>query len=150
MKTTREQLKAMIKELLLEVLREGLDAQVSAKAAAPRRPTFDPRLDTPVAHVRKPTDALRETIKRESAGSSVMAAILSDTAQTTLPTQLSHGDSMGIAGSAGFGSRDRAPVQQEQFEGDPAEIFGAGARQRPDGSTHWAELAFMPTHKKAA
>lgn len=158
MRTTREQLKALVKELLLEVLQEGLGASLGQPAHSTvqpvreRRQQFDPRLDTPLAGGRRPTAALRETIRRESAGSSVMAAILSDTAQTTLPTQLSHGDVMGIPAEGGARpiSRNSAPVQQEQFHGDPADVFGAAAEQRPDGSSHWADLAFMPSQKKAA
>ena len=150
MKATREQLKALVKELLLEVLREGIGGNPAPVAALParqaegrRRPSFDPRLDTPVGGRPPTTPTLREAVRREAGGSSVMAAILSDTAQTTLQEQLSHGDSMG---SQSVG----APVQQEQFYGDPADVFGAAAEQRADGSSHWADLAFMRPAKKAA
>lgn len=155
MKASREQLKSLVKELLLEVLQEGLGAQpVAARPSIPvveRRQRFDPRLDTPLAGGRRPTASLRETIRREAGGSAVMAAILSDTAETTLPTQLSHGDSMGVPSEGGPRpiSRHSAPVQQEQFHGDPADIFGAAAEQRADGSSLWADLAFMPSKKAA-
>lgn len=165
MKTSREQLKALVKELMIEALTEGLGAGLQQartmpiRSASPERVSerrapvnnrqrlaFDPRLDTPIQG-RTPSDALKETIKRESGGNPVMADILADTAMTTLPSQLSHGDSMG--GSSGI-SRDHLSTQQEQFHGDPAEVFGEAAQMRDDGSSHWADLAFMTPGKKSA
>ena len=174
MKTSRDQLKALMKEILIEILSEGL-GNVPAPRANPmprtpggptgrvneqrqaqpgrRRPDFDPRLDTPVG-ARTPTDALKEAVKREAGGNPIMADILADTAMTTLPTQLGAGDSMGQPmvgnGVQASLSRNHAPTQQEQFHGDPAEIFGEAAQMREDGSSHWADLAFMPSGKKPA
>lgn len=169
MKASRDQLKALMKELLLEILSEGLPIAQPGMVRMPvppspgrppiqterrlgngrRSPQFDPRLDTPVGG-RTPTDHLKETIRRESGGNPIMADILADTAMTTLPSQLSQGDSMGqpMAGGPMPMSRDHVPNQQEQFHGDPAEIFGMGGEMRADGSSHWADLAFMGTGKK--
>lgn len=149
MKTTRDQLKALVKEILVEVLQEGIGQQRQARRAVPptqvpRRSTFDPRLDVPLQGGRRPTDFLKEAVKRESGGNAVLADILADTALTTLPTQLSHGDSMGRPVASGA-----APTQQEQFVGDVADVFGEGAEMRADGSSHWADLAFMAPKKAA-
>jgi len=158
MKATRDQLKGLVKELLLEILQEGLGqqraampisrrGQVAAVEGKRRRPTFDPRLDTPVGN-RTPTEALKEAVRLESGGNAIMADILADTAMTTLPSQLSGGDSMGrpTPGGAASVSRTTAPVQQEQFAADPSDIFD-GAQVRADGSSHWADLAFMSGKK---
>lgn len=151
MKATRDQLKALVRELMIEILSEGLmpvsaprasgrpivgsQTEQRQPAGGRRRPTFDPRLDSPVGSGRTPTDALKEAIKREAGGNPVMADILADTAMTTL------GGSML--------SRDHMPGQQEQFQGDPTEIF-EGGQMREDGSSHWADLAFMSVGKKSA
>lgn len=158
MKMSRDELKAIVKGLLVELLSEGLGTVGLAEAHAPatgarsgvgggvreqrpaarRPPAFDPRLDTPVAGGRQPTDALRETIKRESGGNPLMADLLADTAMTTLPAQLAHGDS-GAPRSGGA----HGPAQQEQFHGAPEEVFG-------DGAGRWADLAFAEPKKKSA
>lgn len=157
MALSRAELKQVIKELLVEILSEGL-GNVQAAARRPlapgrvpiagvsesrqrpngrRQPSFDPRLDTPVGNNRKPTHALKEAIKRESGGNSVMADILADTAVTTLPTMLSHGDT----GTPMPGATAPGPTQQEQFHGTPESVFGEETAGR------WADLAFMPTKK---
>lgn len=161
MKTSRDQLKAIVKECLLEILSEGLgNVQAAAyrppapggvpikgrvseqRSAGQRRPAFDPRLDTPLPEGRQPTDALKEAIQRNSGGNPLMADILADTAMTTLPTMMAHGDTGNPDGSGGPSiSRDHATVQQEQFNGMPDEVFG--------GSSNWADLAFGPGDKKS-
>lgn len=170
MKASREQLKALMRELLLEILAEGLPiaqttqpgmvrppqgrlpiqgVQTEARLANGRRkPQFDPRLDSPVGG-RTPTDALKDAVMREARGNPIMADILADTAMTTLPSQLSQGDSMGGGGGFEPPSRQHAPNQVEQFNGDPADVFGAAAEMRADGSSHWADLAFMGPGKKS-
>ena len=165
----RSELKSIIKECLVEILNEGLGGQSFGPASvgqplvsgavteqrmnsARRRPAFDPKLDTPLGKGRQPTDHLRETIQRESGGNPVLADMLADTAMTTLPAQLAHGDTgtppPGSRGSSVV-SRDHAAVQQEQFNGNPDEVFGEGGALRVDGSSHWADLAFMGTSKKS-
>jgi len=148
MKLTREGLKAIVKELLLEVLREGIGGPVPTSSTSsparlqpgpqrPRRQAFDPALDTPVV---RQSDSLREAIRRESGGNPVMADILADTAATTLREQLSHGEPVEGRPSAGH---------VEQFNGEVSDVFGASAGEG-DGSSHWADLAFMPSMKKTA
>lgn len=158
MKTTRDQLKSLIKECLIEILSESSGnvqaprpavgrQQISGAAVSEsrRRPTFDPRLDVPVTRSRQTPEQFREAVKREAGGNPVMADILADTARTTLPSMMSHGDS-----GPGYGSSPPPLSQQEQFHGTPEEVFGEAAMMRPDGSSHWADLAFAPAVKKTA
>jgi hypothetical protein len=168
MKASRDQLKALMKELLIEILSEGLGNVSNAARPVPmgrsptgkvgtvvsngrKKPEFDSRLDTPVGGGRTPTDALKEAVKREAGGNPIMAAILADTAMTTLPTQLGAGDAMGMPMPGGGMAPGSAPQmsQREQFHGEVSEVFGDGGQMRDDGSSHWADLAFMTSKKLA-
>lgn len=173
MKTSRDQLKALMKEILVEILNEGLGGvSASPSAGRPqqasgrptvgeqtqrqgngrRKPAFDPNLDTRVTGGFSPSNTLKEAIRIEAGGNPLMADILADTAMKTLPTQLANGDRMGqpsVGSSMSPSSFGGSPgAGQEQFNGDPAEMFEGGAA-RSDGSSHWADLAFMPTKKLA-
>lgn len=157
MKVNREQLKALIKECLVELLVEGLgNVPVSAGPVArrapiagvaeqrrrqPQRPGFDPRLDTPVSPGRAPSNALKEAVKREAGGNPIMEAIFADTARTTLPSMLSHGD-VGTPPAGSSGAGGHVISQQEQFHGAPEQVFGE------DSVGRWADLAFMDTPGK--
>ena len=160
----------LVKECLLEILSDGLGSGLQESvnrghASQPRqhmglgrlsseqharlpgnrnRPVFDPNLDTPIGNRPPPTSALKEAIKREAGGNSVLADILADTAATTLQAQLNAGDGGPSAGSMSPGGG------QEQFHGNPDEVFGPAATMRADGSSHWADLAFAPSNKKSA
>lgn len=154
MKMSRDHLKAIVKECLLEILSEGLGdiPQLSIRKqpstfaehrARRMKQDYDPRLDAPVSPGRAPTMALKDAIKREAGGNPIMESIFADTARTTLPSQLAAGDSGPVTegGSGGFAK----PVQQEQFNGSPEDVFGDEVASR------WANLAFMePASKKTA
>jgi hypothetical protein len=164
---SRSDLKLIVKQCLLEILGEGLAGEplIEQHRAAPnrtqingsagaqrssnarRRPEFDPRLDTPVGRGRQQNSVMKQAIKEGSGGNPILAEMLTDTAHTTLPTQLSHGDSMGsqLPGSVSHGI-----IQQEQFDGTPEDVFGEVAAPRADGSSHWADLAFASPFKKSA
>lgn len=157
---TRDQLKTIIREIFLELLSEGFGSMSKIQSSTQRsfmpeqtvngrrRPKFDSRLDTPIDKSRIPTNALKEAIKLEANGNSVLADIFADTAVTTLASQLAQGDQLGVPGvGTATISRNSAPTQQEQFAGSPDEIFGDGGRLREDGSSHWADLAFMSNKK---
>lgn len=156
MKMSRDQLKALVKECLLELLSEGLGdvARLPARQA-PRAPIagvseqrsrarprqdYDPRLDTPIGS-RTPTSALKDAIKREAGGNPIMESIFADTARTTLPSQLAAGDTGGMGG----GVAPTGPAQEEKFNGTPEQVFGEETASR------WADLAFMdgPSKKTA-
>lgn len=145
---TRGQLKSLVKECLLELLRDGLGdtQQVLAppmpqrqavagmqESRAPQQKKFDPRLDTPIG---KPKPAVpMQAIKQVAAGNSVMESIFADTAATTLVEQAQSGDRGGATTSM------PALSQTEHFNGNPEDVFG-------EASAHWASLAFMELPKK--
>lgn len=148
MKMSREQVKALVKECLLELLSEGLGnvshlarrdpvaiAGVAESLNRRNKPQFDPRLDTPVGSGRQPTNALKDAIKRESGGNAIMESIFADTARTTLPAQLAAGDS-------GSSVAPQALAQEEKFAGTPEQVFGEETASR------WANLAFMDSPSK--
>lgn len=151
MKTSREELKSLVKVLLVEVLREGLGGlqpasprrDVAVEARSSKRRAFDPRLDVPASR-RAQSDAMREAVRREAGGNPMLADILADTAVTTLPTQISHGDS----GSPG-GEPHPGMQMHEQVSGELSDVFGAVADAREDGTSYWADLAFTPSKKQA-
>lgn len=143
MKMARAQFKALVKECLLEILKEGLGHAADQTTTTmpprqapitPRRLTFDPALDRPA---RVATPFMKEAIKHEAAGNPIMEAIFADTAKTTLPAMLAGGDN----GS----SSSPAVSQQEQFVGTPEQVFGEETTSR------WSNLAFAtgPTKKTA-
>lgn len=167
MALTRSELKLLIKDILVEILSEGL-GNVQAAASRPlppgrapiqgtmregrqngngrRRPEYDSRLDTPMAGGRKPTEMLRDQIKANSGGNPIMASILADTAMTTLPKLV--GDrSLGSAalaeGGGGGGSGGQGIAQVEQINGTPEQVFGEETASR------WADLAFAAPKKLA-
>jgi hypothetical protein len=131
MKLSRDDLKKIVKECLVEILDEGLSGaltehrrpQVSESPKQQR--TIGMRQQRPTG----PSPEVAEAIKRNAGGNPLMEAILADTAATTLPEMIK-GDSSGIAG-AGL----------EHFDGTPEEVFG-------DGSSRWADLAFATPQKK--
>lgn len=157
MKMTREQLKAFVKECLLELLSEGLgdvshlsarresistrapiSGVVESRNRVRRASDYDPRFDTPVGTGRRPTDALKAAVKENAQGNPVMESIFADTARTTLASQLAHGDiGTPSPGAGGSGGAPQGPVQQEQFSGSPEQVFGEESVSR------WANLAFM-------
>src|SRR5581483_1340897 len=164
MPRTRGELKALVKELIVEVLSEGLgNVQASASRLVPhaqaqgsvrenrtrtnggrRQPGFDPRLDTPLPGGRQATAELKDRIKANAGGNPIMESILADTAVTTLPKLVSD-RSLGqtaveLAGGAG---QARGIPQVEQINGTPEQVFGEETASR------WADLAFMATKKTA-
>lgn len=131
---SRDQLKEIVKECLVEILSEGVGnagnlltsrrSPVTEQRTRRPRQDYDPRLDSPVNGNRQPTSALKDAIKREAGGNPIMESIFADTARTTLPSQMA-----GENGSPGS--------QTEQFSGEPDEVFGE------EVSSRWANLAFM-------
>src|SRR5271157_3355194 len=113
MVVSKAELKAIVKQCLVEILNEGLGNLQSSVGRSNGRPSlrgavqeghqmngkkkhdFDPGLDAPLAGGRIPTDVLKQAIKQEAGGNVILANILADTAMTTLPTQLASGDKMG-------------------------------------------------------
>jgi len=153
MKFSREQLRALVKDILVEILNEGLgtlsqqsplDTRITgvAESRSTRRQqshkqNFDPRLDTPLSNEKQLTENFKKTVKAVSGGSQIMESIFADTAQTTLQQQIAHGDSSPTPSNSTAGK----PVQQEQFAGRPEDVFAGSANK-------WAALAFAGSDKK--
>ena len=155
---TRQQLKSIVKECLLEILREGLGpANMGAQSAPIITSTMQKQgsqamllkqqaqlnkkrvspLDSPATPYNHRTNFnaknMSEAIRRESNGDKVMESIFADTARNTLPTMLSNGDS---SMSSDSGRSAHSIAQQEQFVGSPEQVFGE------DAASKWANLAF--------
>jgi len=119
-KISREALKNIVKECLIEILQEGIGA--FPKRVVPQQQT-EIRKIVPQQRP-KQSPALLNAIKEVSGGNDIMAEIFADTAKTTLPNMLSEG-------SEGNPSLNNV----EQFNGAPEEVFGEAA-------STWADLAF--------
>lgn len=162
MKMKREDLKALIKECLVEVLTEGLGPQPQLTEALDRshddgerahmgvgrlndqqrqtlhrrKPAFDPRLDAPVYKGSSPiasqTNQLMASVARTAAGGDNIMEAI--LADTAATTLQQQDGHSGARGSSG-------PAMTEQINGTPEEVFGA------DRAQLWTQLAFMPTKK---
>lgn len=168
MAVSRNELKAIVKELLVEVLSEGLGnvqatsyrppapgrvpvspvggSKVPSSSRGRRSLPFDPALDVPLGGGRRVSEAAKAFPR--GPGQQIMSEIFADTAANTLPSlasdaQLGRND---ISEGSSPGSSFHAPPgmgSTEKINGLPEEIFGEEAAGR------WADLAFMPTKKSA-
>lgn len=155
-KLSRLQLKALVKECLVELLQEGLGSgasqsmgvtlpvtEVKRQQVAQQQKRRISPLDMPATvqgqnYRGGPSGALAEAVRQTAGGNSVMADILADTAMTTLQEQIAN------ESSAERGSASRVQ-QQEQINGTPEEIFGTQMTSK------WADLAFAtPPSKKSS
>lgn len=139
MKISRQELKKIVKECLVEILNEGLSGELSVTEAASHRQLRQTlrkgsRVNEQHSRMPSPTAALQDAIKREAGGNPLMEEIFADTAMNTLPRMISAGDN----GSSFLPS----VAQQEQFVGTPEEHFGE------DVASKWAMLAFANTPKR--
>lgn len=134
MKTSRDQLKSIVKECLIEILAEGMGStkQVTESLQANGNLYGRQSLKTAAQPQRQQSAALKEAIKRESGGNRVMESILADTAVRTLPSMLNSGDPRQNAGPAAQTPGAGVP----QFNGSPEQVFGE------EVASKWADLAF--------
>ena len=141
MKTSRAELKAIVKECLVEILQEGLgnggsftSQMVPAMSQSKHVFSEKGRIQRTEATNRSPAPALREAVRREAGGNKVMESILADTAASTLPKMLQN-----------EGRKQPVPtgtVEQIVAAVNPEELFGS------DITSKWADLAFMDSVKK--
>jgi hypothetical protein len=126
-KVTKSQLKTIVKECLLEILKEGLGNSLLRTEQETTVPKNIPERATK----RSPSSSLMTAIKAEARGNPIMAEIFADTAANSLPKMLSE--------RSGNPSSD-----EEQFHGNPEDVFG------DDVASKWANLAFSasPKNKK--
>jgi len=145
MKTTKNELKQIVKECLIEILAEGVGSALPAvnesrrvSQTAPLKKSVHPsevsRRSTD--RMRMPSTALKEAIKLESGGNQMMAAILADTAAKSLPSML-ESDTPGKFAPAPTGA-----VEKIVASAAPEDLFGEEAASK------WASLAFADVPKK--
>lgn len=138
---TKQQLKNIVKECLVEILAEGIGPStkpaLQEAAAKPQRQLTSVKQATAPRrgdHV-KYGHTMAETIKRESKGNPVMASILADTAMNTLPSMMNETTRQQPPPPAGS-------IESIVASAAPEELFG------DEASSKWAQLAFMETPKK--
>jgi len=138
---TKKELKAIVKECLVEILAEGIGSSTGSaineakKVSAKATPSVSTVMRQNASRVKiqppAPTAALKEAIRQNAGNNDVMAAILADTAATTLPTMLEN-DGSRSARPAPTGAAERVVASYA-----PEELFGEEAASK------WADLAFM-------
>lgn len=138
---TKQQLKDIVKECLVEILAEGIGSstrsslqeatQKSQKRVINAKSAPLPRRGENVKY----GQTMAETIKRESKGNPVMASILADTAMNTLPSMINEGTRQQPPPPAGS-------IESIVANAAPEDLFG------DEASSKWAQLAFMETPKK--
>lgn len=143
-KLTRSDLKAIVKECLVEILVGGIgDLQRSSvtnlqqNILAQQPSMLESNKQQLQLTPRRPPLQMRDAIKRESGGNKVMESILADTAVSTLPKM------MQSEGRPHFQPSDRRGIaEQIVATAEPDEIFGE------DATSKWASLAFMETPQR--
>jgi hypothetical protein len=140
MKMTRNELKDLVKECLVEILSEGMGNSAKLKesfAFQEKKAQKKPADMISYGQRNQIMDKKRisEVIKTESKGDPILAAILADTASTTLPNMLmneGHNHTPQPVGS----------VERIVASTNPEELFG------DEAASKWAALAFMDVSKK--
>lgn len=144
MKLTKNDLKQIVKECLVEILSEGMGASLPTvneiKKQIPKKRDVMPHssavLRQNAERARMPSNALKEAIKIESAGNPIMASILADTAANSLPSML-ESDVPGKFTPMPTGTAERVVASAA-----PEDLFGE------EVASKWANLAFAPSPKK--
>ena len=152
---TKNELKSIIKECLVEILVEGMgtSAADSINESKKRLSQSQKQHTTAVSTVLRNNasrvkignqkasppvlnPSIKEAIIREAGGNDVMASILADTAEKTLPAMMEN-DKTKLVPSAAGGSVERLVAST-----NPEDLFGS------ETTSKWAELAFMSTTSK--
>jgi len=148
-KLSRDELKSIVKECLVEILSEGLVSSSSKIAESKSlrqalpRPAMANKMPDQAEFRRKLAENTRvgpasqvnthaQTIARVTSDP-ILADILADTANTTLVQMIQAEKNPGLA-SLREGSVDQATLKVANS--DPADLF--------EGAGNWANLAFMP------
>ena len=144
-KLSRDLLKGIVKECLIEILSEGLSQDTLNEVVSRPRKTKS----TPAQRRRAPdlinmapqqdnNQAIEKKIQRAAGGNSIMESILRDTAKNTLPNMLASEN------------RDTAGMVQRTTRGDSATKAMAQADPMAifEGASNWATLAFSNSPKE--
>ena len=137
-KMSRNQLKSLIKECLVEVLIEGLNTsssesflqEVKTKKISPKRKTTASRTRPALDNVRF-DQRVNESVNA-CTNDPILGNILADTARTTLQEQITE---EGKSSHLHQVSMNGDPAAQAASSGDPVDMFGEAAN-------NWAALAF--------
>lgn len=132
MKLSRSELKAIVKECLVEILTDGLGSTVNeSRKPRPisRTPKFDPMLDTPVSKTFVATPKV-------NTGNPIFDDILNDTARTTLRT-MTEAESSRSPQPAGT-------IERIVEDSSPVDLFG------DEAASKWASLAFSEPVSKTS
>lgn len=148
MAITKNQLKSIVKECLIEILAEGMGSSTKGSIVEAgqrlQHSSQGPKNHVPISTVMQQNASktrldvarnLKETIIKESGGNPVMMDIFADTAAKTLPTMLENDRSKLAA--APVGAIERAVSAHA-----PEELFGEEAASK------WAALAFATSPNK--
>ena len=134
-KLKRSVLKQLIKECLVEILIEGIDAEsqedqlIEAVISSKKTKFQKPQAGYLPSNSKKPV-INENAVAAMSGGDDVMAEIFRDTAQTTLRSQGVKNDKLRVPA-------DNAAAVVANH--DPTDLF--------EGAGNWAKLAFMGTEK---
>lgn len=140
MKLSRDSLKEIVKECLIEILAEGVGA-TRLKESIGKRQSYAPLREHQVVAKRPQYNEaldkkrINDLIRHESKGDPVLASILADTAATTLPTMMMSENNKHIPAPAGS-------VESVVAASKPEDLFG------DEAASKWATLAFADVPKK--
>lgn len=152
-KLSRDVLKGLVKECLVEILSEGLSGDgngsssaglvnesIAPKKKRPKRrhPTDMISMNSNQDRAKSKAAAMENRINHLAGGNDVMADIFRDTAQRTLPSMAAAEKNIASAGMMERVTRgDQAT--RAMAANDPMEIF--------EGASNWADLAFSGKRK---
>lgn len=147
MKVSREQLKSIIRECLVEILAEGLGSTLE-EAVTPQPRRASPQKRPHVQYKEQPSkiqsNSMMDAINKQSGGDNVMKQILEDTARTTLPSMLGAESKHELARLPSDISSLAQHAPTIDLDEDPIGVFGAETQDR------WASLAFPSSPSKIA
>jgi hypothetical protein len=139
MSITKQQLKSIVKECLVEILAEGMGpSSRPSLSEIHSKPAIKQKVSMPLpkrGNNVKYSNEMAETIKRQAGGDSVLASILADTAAITLPNMLMNEGNKQPLPPAGS-------IEGQVAIKTPEELFG------DEAASKWAQLAFMGNAKK--
>lgn len=152
-KLSRDVLKDLVKECLVEILAEGLASNSSTlteahsrnaavKRSPPARRAAPDLITMGKQQTKKPSAALEQRIMAAAGGNNVMESILRDTAQNTLPNMVAaDGSKTGSSASRSMAQRMTAgdAATKTMAAVDPMDIF--------EGASNWANIAFPDSSK---
>lgn len=153
-KLSRDVLKSLVKECLVEILAEGLSGQGAQLNEITKNKKPTARRDLPkraapdlisVGKQRKQQPqnaAIERRIKAAAGGNNIMESILRDTAQNTLPNMVAaEGKKDGIASRSMAQRVSQGDAATKAMAAvDPMDIF--------EGASNWAALAFADDTRK--